>query len=374
MPVIDEKGRLFGRVNVIDALVVLVVVAVGVAGVALVMGLGEEGPTSQPINDTGPDPSTRYATVSLGAHPSWVASGIEAGQSVSVDGSDQQLSVTDVYLTGSNGSDGVGVVVSVSYPDGFTANDRPLRAGESVTLATDDLRTDGQILATGRNQSSLPAETSSVVLTATVEEATADAVRPGDRLRVGGRTVATVERVASAPVSNGTRRLTLGASLSTLALGDERRFAGRPLRVGAKLPFRTDGIDGFTGQVTAVDSLGPPGEPANVTVTVAWEDVRPETAEELRAGLRESHRGASARVVAVDSEPATVVRPDSEGALRVREHPRNRDVTVTVRATARRMDSGLRFHGRPLADGRPVTLEFGTVTVDGTVLDVDTDE
>ena len=38
MELIDEEGNLFGIVNVIDALVVLVLVAVLVAGVALVTG------------------------------------------------------------------------------------------------------------------------------------------------------------------------------------------------------------------------------------------------------------------------------------------------------------------------------------------------
>ena len=42
MELIDERGRLFGRVNVVDALVVLLVAAVVVAGVALVAG-GSEG-------------------------------------------------------------------------------------------------------------------------------------------------------------------------------------------------------------------------------------------------------------------------------------------------------------------------------------------
>jgi hypothetical protein len=43
MEVIDEEGRLFGAVNVVDALVVLLVLAVVVAGAALVFGdtLGE---------------------------------------------------------------------------------------------------------------------------------------------------------------------------------------------------------------------------------------------------------------------------------------------------------------------------------------------
>lgn len=45
--VIDEKGNLFGYVNIIDFLVLLVVVALVVAGVAFISGSGEPTPTNQ---------------------------------------------------------------------------------------------------------------------------------------------------------------------------------------------------------------------------------------------------------------------------------------------------------------------------------------
>jgi len=55
--IIDDEGRLFGAVNIIDALVVLFVVAVIVAGVALVFG-GDPEPE--------PDIDSTYATLDLG--------------------------------------------------------------------------------------------------------------------------------------------------------------------------------------------------------------------------------------------------------------------------------------------------------------------
>ncbi len=45
MEVIDENGRVFGVINIIDMLVILLVFAVGTAGVALVLGSGDGGAT-----------------------------------------------------------------------------------------------------------------------------------------------------------------------------------------------------------------------------------------------------------------------------------------------------------------------------------------
>jgi len=60
MPLIDEDGNLFGRVNVVDALVVLLVVAVVAAGAALVMGAGTGSADAGPLADvSGSERSAR---------------------------------------------------------------------------------------------------------------------------------------------------------------------------------------------------------------------------------------------------------------------------------------------------------------------------
>lgn len=58
MPIIDDEGRLFGTVNIIDALVVLFVLAVAVAGIALLTGGGssDETPTRTVVVDVGQQP------------------------------------------------------------------------------------------------------------------------------------------------------------------------------------------------------------------------------------------------------------------------------------------------------------------------------
>jgi hypothetical protein len=52
MEVIDEKGRVFGVVNVIDLLVVVFLLAVAAAGVALVMADSGSGESTEPVTLT----------------------------------------------------------------------------------------------------------------------------------------------------------------------------------------------------------------------------------------------------------------------------------------------------------------------------------
>lgn len=71
MELLDEEGNLFGVVNVIDALVVLFVLAVIAAGAALVFG--DDG------GDAGPTVESTHVPLDFGQQPTYIASEINAG-------------------------------------------------------------------------------------------------------------------------------------------------------------------------------------------------------------------------------------------------------------------------------------------------------
>jgi hypothetical protein len=80
MELIDDGGSLFGAVNVVDALVVLLVLAVVVAGAAFVF-----------MDDPAPEPDvgTTYATLDMGTQPAYIVDAINEGDTYNfnVDGS-----------------------------------------------------------------------------------------------------------------------------------------------------------------------------------------------------------------------------------------------------------------------------------------------
>jgi hypothetical protein len=105
------------------------------------------------------------------------------------------------------------------------------------------------------------------------------------------------------------------------------------------------------------------------TVTLELTGVSPTLADQLSASMRERHRGASATLANVQSEPATVTVRTDDGQLVETTHPRKRDVTLTVDVTARETSDGLRFHGRRLEIEDPLALDFGRVEVRGSIVD-----
>jgi len=92
----------------------------------------------------------------------------------------------------------------------------------------------------------------------------------------------------------------------------------------------------------------------------------------LRVGLTEGTADFdTAEIVNMTDRPAeeTVVTDDE---VTVREHPINRDVTLAVDINVREGDDGeIRFRGDRLEIGDEITFDFGEVTVDGELTELD---
>lgn len=130
MQVIDDRGYLFGLINIIDALVVLVLLAVLVAGVALVTDAG-----SSPADE---ETRTEVIVFQTDAYPDFVTDAIEEGE----NGNDEVVAILDKSVT--------------DLPDnesqtGVNLTRARLRAEVVVETSPDGLPTfDGERLYVGR--------------------------------------------------------------------------------------------------------------------------------------------------------------------------------------------------------------------------------
>jgi len=140
--IIDDEGRLLGAVNIIDALVVLLVLAVTVAGVALVFGQSDESPE--------PETDTVYATLDLGTQSSTIATVINEGDTYEVTDSNS-LTISDLYVT-PNGDGRPRVLARVALTgqlsdqyEGISYDGAPPRLGRTLEIVTGEYRVDGRI-------------------------------------------------------------------------------------------------------------------------------------------------------------------------------------------------------------------------------------
>jgi len=461
MEILDADGKLFGRVNAIDALVVLLVAAVLTAGVALVVGVDS--------NTEQPSASAQFITVSVGPISDDTADALASVDSLSLVGRDASLNVTDTVRTPHPNRDATLLLFRVRAPgsavratlgeqfdvatarfsfnvtrsalatersietsqrsvtvettvsdrvagavsagDTFRLGDksvatitdvrrfrtadagsrlqlsldvravradgtdhfasRPLRLGATIPFRTDAYEITGTVVS--RNRTVQARENLTVRTRTVVPGNVATTIEAGDEYTVGDRPVASIEAVETYPIADSERRRILTTlRLQTVRTDGQRAFLGESVRVGAQIPFDA-GSYRFNSTVTGTN-VSTNRTPVETTLRIRWADVSPEIADAVEPGLTEQHPGADATIEAVSREPATVVLTTEGGEIYAREHPVNEDVTLTVSARTYRQNGRPTFHGRPVKSGDTVVLEFGSVTVEGTVVGLTVDE
>jgi len=274
---IDAQGRLFGLVNIVDALVVFLVAAVVVAGVVLLLPGG------------GGEPDSRFVTMDLGSQPEFVAEQISPGDTWEPDRSSDDLVITDVYRTAAD--NGTQVIVrarvngTVTDPEDPAAEPvfeflgDPLRTGGTYTLVTPEYEAEGQVTRIDQTGDRLQTEQTPFVLETTVSEATGAEIEVGDTFQLAGDTLATIETIERLP-SGDNQRLLLGMQGQTIERDGTRLFGGAQLRVGAPVRFVGEGYE-LTGEVRQRGTTEPDRTSQSV---VAETTVSTDTAETIAAG------------------------------------------------------------------------------------------
>ena len=240
MNVIDAKGRLFGRVNVVDALVVVFALAVVIAGAALVYDDSPGNEPTETMHVTLVSENTSATALDRGEID--LESGTLAGTRRG-----KTAIVTDVHRTA-----GPRMYLRVALDgtrtdDGFRFDDEPVRIGDTVVVANGRTRAKTRIL----ERDVVPTfstTTTTVTLEATVRRPVAGAVAAGDEVSVGPTTVATVTD-ANATVRNETHSdLRVSLALETRLVDGTAHYAGRPVRLGTTIGIETDDYE-FAGEV-----------------------------------------------------------------------------------------------------------------------------
>jgi len=275
MPLIDDEGNLFGVVNVIDALAVCLVIAVLVAGVAVVGVLGDGNgaaepetagnesnttPTNQSDNETvnASQLATQYATINLGTQPDYVAEAVDEGDQAAVATDGHNLTITDVYVSPTNGGDGHVIVrakIDGEYPPSessktaFQFDTNSVRLGSQLTIDTADYVLKGTVQQLEDDGTTLQTEQTTVHLESNVSETTADTIGIGDEYRFAGQTVATVTDVETSELENTSKvAVDLEVDLMTFNRAGTRTFGGRSLETGSQITIRTAQYD-FSGEL-----------------------------------------------------------------------------------------------------------------------------
>lgn len=377
MELIDEEGNLFGVVNVVDVLVILVVLTVVVVGAALAGPFppGDEG-------DEQLSEETRYVTLDLGEHPVLVAERISEGSVLASAESGGNLTVTDVYA-GPTSSGNVSLTVRAEVEDlvaggeddVFEFDGQPVDEDERLTLDGTDHELQGTVVSVEEEGETLDVDRTEVAVRSTVPADTANRLEAGETSTLAGHEVATLETVEVYSTADpAEKHIVAGLTLQTLDDGETPVFGDTPVTEGSTIDFEAVTYS-FSSTVVEPTSHDPPGERTNVSAVVKLEHVPPEITDAVQVGMEDRPGSVTtARVLDKQTEPATVVQVDEEGVLREYEHPRNEDIYLTVELLTYDTTACIQYGTECLRIGDDVTIDFRTIVVDGTVIEIEDDD
>lgn len=348
MELIDDEGNLLGFVNVVDALVVLLVIAVVTAGAAFVF-LDD--------SESEPETETTFVTLDLGQQPDNVAAAINEGDIHDPNpGNPSQLRITDVHLTPQNGNARVilrAEVTGEATGQGLSYQDAPPRLGRSLSISTNLYEVSGRIRSVG-DSNELTIEPTTVVLRDQLAASDAQELTAGDEIRVAGRTVATVDDVVAYATNNPTRReVFVEATLNATTERGDRRFGGSPLRRGGSvvLPGDEYALDGRVERVGGGLNRGEADVLISDTVDI-------ETGTRISAGDRATVTGREIAAVETVTAYAT-------------SNPDRKRVLVGLSLETLQFTNRERFGTTPVRTGRTLNIETETYELTGQIQRVD---
>ncbi|MBV0900400.1 DUF4330 family protein [Haloarcula salina] len=245
MNVIDENGNLFGVVNAIDALAILVVLTVLTAGATLVLsGSNDRTQTSEP------EP-IRYATVSYTVPLTSDAAAIDTGTMISPSGSDETFQVEDVHRSFSNSS--AHIVARVSYRGTPRANGGRIYGGDTIAMVTNSYRFRTTVLSVNDTAKEIRRTTVPVVVRASVDEAVARAIRSGQQVEIQNQTVASIQSVSRRSGTGNEQVVRVEIELAARTQKQVPMFGGNQIRLGSRISIVTDNFM-MRGSVISVES------------------------------------------------------------------------------------------------------------------------
>jgi hypothetical protein len=253
MGVIDERGRLFGVVNVIDLLVVTAVVATLVAGAAFV------------LDDDPAPPEDRYLTVVLDERPAGAGVTLDGDGTATPDGTVElgrtRGQVTDTYLAPTDADGTVTVArirVEVSAAAANRTTDRRLvteeasyLVGQGIRFTAGSARYEGYVHSVGRSRSELPVRTLNATVETRLPRAVAGRIEPGDTHRIDGGAVARVTAVERRSTADNRTHIEATVAFRVLETNGELLYGDQRVRPGADVVVAPNGYE-FTGTVTGV--------------------------------------------------------------------------------------------------------------------------
>lgn len=349
MKLVDNKGRLFGKFNIIDVMAVLFVI--------LVLAVGAKFLYLTPENEV-------TANVDFMAEDVQSVDSLYEGKKLIEDnrtvGQIEKLTV----VGGDNGAD---VYMTLSLllekQEDLMFSGQPVRLNQDVSLEFSDIYLKGTV--TGINSTTEEINKTLALDLGTLTPSQIDKLKDSEIVDHRGEKTGEIIRVDTIPVSGKNSRVKISAALQ-MEKDKQLLYQKQKVKLGKTIDLDFSDFE-KSAEIIRITSSSP--EVVKKQVQVINYNVKPWEAEKFNVGDTEKNlrNKIIAEVVDKKVEPAQMVVVSDEGRVYERENPVNKDITLTLEVVAEKTPDSLLFHGSELKVGENMFFETGEYDFSGEI-------
>ncbi len=353
MPIVDEKGRLFGKINIIDLIVILFIVLVIIVGFKYLLSGSEQEyvPVYFKVDNVEPD----------------IVESLKIGDVVFDSNGNEIAIINDLELLENHQLFVTADVLVINDKDIFIfENEYVLKANNKIKLETQSMVLNGEVILVNKTPiTKLDNLTISVHISSNNLE---DLLETEYIYDYFGNEIAKIERINSIVTSGTNKIVDMDIVIKTKRIGGERYFQGQSIRLSNSLRFLTDDLL-FSGVIVEVKDEPTNSIPKEIKIKIY--DIYPWLVDAMGVGDTELSQGkVNAEIIGIEIVPAEMIVETHTGEVYKRDHPVNKDVTLIVELQVEQRHDEYYFHNYKVKIGQEISLDLGDVEFTGMIIEV----
>jgi hypothetical protein len=168
------------------------------------------------------------------------------------------------------------------------------------------------------------------------------------------------------------REILVLAEIETFNRENKDLFENQEIKIGNYIKFRTDSVSDIWGKIIGIDEFIEPYIYGKKIVIVKSECVDPKISNKIKIGTRELLNNKIIAVVnQVTVAPQKIISVTDNGEVLVRENPLKNEVIIEVELEARKIEEDFTYKNQIIDAGKKISFDFEELDFEGLIIAIE---
>jgi len=365
MPFLDSKGKLFGKINIIDLAVIITVIVAGIVGFKLVFKLASIGTETQRI------------TISMkigNVNPS-IANSIKVGDVQKDLKGEIIANITSIILMPRSNSPNKDMLLKANILTNIKDNelifdDQQIRIGNNIYLRTEKNLLHGYILTIGEEKNITSEKENYIILRINSKnQEFVDLIQIGDKEIFNNKTIAEiVDKEIISPKDALRKNLLLKIKVLVQMENNKSYYKGQEILIGAGTSITTSRYT-LNGEIQDIGDKSLRKNTIEKIIELKMYYEYPYVKDTINIGDKEidANNRIIAEILNKEVKPAEYVGMDAGGNILVKPHPTQDEITLIIKLQTTKEGDNFLYNDQILKIGNWITIRTPNFNIGGRI-------